>query len=120
VLPPVQQALAAADRTDLMRVVGKRFALITATLFLPLQITTGAMLAGRSGVTWAALLQPGYGRLLAAKVILFAAVMAAATIHGIAQGRHQPRAARAASIAALVGSLGVVLLATALVEGPAG
>jgi len=117
VLPPIARTLAAPDRADLLRGVGRRFAIITATVFLPVQIITGVLLAGQRGVTWASLLQPGYGRVLVAKMILFAVVMVAATIHGIAQGRHKPRAARATSIASLIGSLGVVLLATALVEG---
>lgn len=53
-------------------------------------------------------------------MLLFAVVMAAASVHGVAQARRQPGRARTASIAALVGSLGVVLLAVALVEGGPG
>ncbi|MEU3764919.1 hypothetical protein AB0E55_07620 [Amycolatopsis keratiniphila] len=116
VLPPVRRLLGLAERTEVLRTVGKRFALITAALFLPAQITTGVLLAWRHGVTWAALAEPGYGRVLAAKLILFTLVMAAATVHGIAQAKRRPAAARAASITALVGSLGVILLATGLVE----
>ncbi|WIX98046.1 hypothetical protein QRX60_28675 [Amycolatopsis mongoliensis] len=119
VLPPVRRALAAADRADVLRAVGKRFAIITFTTFLPVQLTTGILLAGRHGVTWASLLQPGYGRMLATKLLLFAVVMAAASVHGVAQAKGQPGTARAASITALIGSLGVVLLATGLVEGSA-
>ncbi|MER6670622.1 hypothetical protein ABT256_39140 [Amycolatopsis japonica] len=115
VLPPVRRLLGLAERTEVLRAVGKRFALITAALFLPTQITTGVLLAWRHGVTWAALVEPGYGRVLAAKLILFTLVMAAATVHGIAQAKRRPAAARAASITALVGSLGVILLATGLV-----
>jgi hypothetical protein len=40
--------------------------------------------------------------------------VAAASVHGIAQSRGRPPLARAASIIALTGSLGVVLLATGL------
>ncbi|GGW98244.1 hypothetical protein GCM10010297_19880 [Streptomyces malachitofuscus] len=47
------------------------------------------------GVTWASLAEPGYGRTPAAKLALFALVMALAVV-------------------SLAGSLGVVLLATAL------
>lgn len=117
VLPPVRRILATAHQAEVLRAVGKRFAKITTLAFLPLQVTTGILLAGRHGVTWATLLQPGYGRTLAAKVLLFAVVMAAASVHGVAQAKRQPGRARAASITALVGSLGVVLLATGLVEG---
>lgn len=116
-LPIAQQELGLTDRANVLRGVGKRFARITAVVFLPLQIGTGLLLAIHSGVTWASLLEPGYGRILVAKVLLFALVMAAATAHGIFQARREPRAARAASLSALVGSLGVVLLATMLVGG---
>jgi uncharacterized membrane protein len=117
VLPPVRGILAPATRTDVLRSVGKRFALITVALFLPVQIATGVLLARQHGVTWASLSQPGYGRVLAMKLILFALVMVAATLHGFAQARGQDGTARAASLAALIGSLGVVLLATWLSEG---
>ena len=116
-LPIAQQELGLTDRANVLRGVGKRFARITAVVFLPLQIGTGLLLAIHSGVTWASLLEPGYGGILVAKVLLFALVMAAATAHGIFQARREPRAARAASLSALVGSLGVVLLATMLVGG---
>jgi uncharacterized membrane protein len=116
-LPIAQKELGLTDRANLLRGVGKLFARITAVVFLPLQIGTGLLLAVHSGVTWASLLEPGYGRILVAKVLLFALVMAAATAHGIFQARREPRAARAASLSALVGSLGVVLLATMLVGG---
>jgi uncharacterized membrane protein len=115
-LPPVRRILAAQDRAGLLRAVGKRFAVVTAAAFLPVQITTGILLAGRHGVTWAALLQPGYGRTLAAKLLLFTVVMAAAAVHGFAQAKHRPAVARTAAVTALIGSMGVVLLATALVE----
>jgi putative copper export protein len=72
-----------------LRTVGRRFALMTATLFVPSQIATGVLLASHYDVTWASLGQPSYGRVLAVKLILFAAVMAAATLHGIAQSRGQ-------------------------------
>jgi uncharacterized membrane protein len=117
VLPPVRERLALVDRADVLRSVGKRFALITSAVFLPLQITTGVLLAWHYGVTWASLTQPGYGRILVTKLLLFTAVMIAASLHGVAQSRGQAQQARAFSIAALVGSLGVVLLATWLAEG---
>lgn len=114
-LPPARRLLTATDRATVLRAVGKRFAVITAVGFLPVQITTGVLLAARHGVTWAALLQPGYGRILVAKLLLFVVVMTAATVHGIAQAKTRPGRARAASIIALVGSAGIVLLATGLV-----
>ena len=66
-----------------------------------------------------ALLHPGYGRIFGAKLLLFTVVMIAATLYGIAQAKNQPGKAKTASITALIGSLGVVLLATALAEDDA-
>ncbi|MGE2833555.1 hypothetical protein [Mycobacterium sp. SMC-4] len=117
VLPQVRERLGVADRAAVMRAVGKQFARITMMLFLPVQIATGVLLAWHYGVTWASLAQPGYGRILVLKLVLFTGVMVAATLHGIAQSRGRTEGARAASIASLVGSLGVVLLATWLAEG---
>lgn len=117
VLPPAYRLLSVPDRAQVLRNVGRRFALVTFAMFLPVQITTGVLLAVRHGVTWTSLSEPGYGRVLIVKVLLFAAVMVAASLHGMAQARRRPSAARTASIASLIGSLGVVLLATALVEG---
>lgn len=118
VLPPVRRLLGLAERGTVLRAVGRRFGVITAAAFLPNQIATGVLLAWRHGVTWSSLGQPGYGRVLAAKLLLFAVVMAAAAAHGIWQAKQRPVRARAASITALGGSLGVVLLAAGLVEGP--
>lgn len=117
VLPLVRDRLAVAERADVMRAVGRRFALITMAVFLPVQVATGVALAWHYGVTWASLAQPGYGRVLVLKLVLFTAVMVAATLHGFAQARGHTARARAASLASLVGSLGVVLLATWLAEG---
>jgi uncharacterized membrane protein len=117
VLPPAAKLLAAADRAQLLRSIGRRFAMATAVVFLPLQIGTGVLLALHRGISWAALLHPGEGRVLLIKLVLFAAVMTAATVHGMLQARRRQTAARTASIAALVGSVGVVLLGAWLAEG---
>ncbi|MEZ0338503.1 hypothetical protein ACAG25_00780 [Mycobacterium sp. pV006] len=117
VLPQVRDRLGTAERAEVMRAVGKQFARITMLLFLPVQIATGVLLAWHYGVTWASLAQPGYGRILVLKLVLFTLVMVAAALHGIAQSKGHTDRARAASLASLVGSLGVVLLATWLAEG---
>ncbi|QZT60923.1 hypothetical protein JN085_18110 [Mycolicibacterium austroafricanum] len=117
VLPQARSRLAVPERAEVMRAVGKQFARITMLVFLPVQIATGALLAWHYGVTWASLLQPGYGRILVMKLLLFTGVMVAATLHGIAQSRGRAERARAMSLASLVGSLGVVLLATWLTAG---
>ncbi|MHC3455349.1 hypothetical protein [Streptomyces prasinus] len=71
-------------------------------------------MARHRGVTWASLAEPGDGRTLAAELALFAVVMPAAAGHGIAHSKGRTELARARAVVALAGSLGVVLLATAL------
>ncbi|GES27303.1 hypothetical protein Aple_102030 [Acrocarpospora pleiomorpha] len=114
VLPLARRLLDEHRRAEVLRAVGRRFGIVTAAVFLPVQLATGVALAWRKGVTWASLADPGYGRILAAKLLLFCAVMAAAGLHGWASGAARPSLARAMAVTALVGSLGVVLLATAL------
>ncbi|WP_433237945.1 hypothetical protein ACQPYK_29895 [Streptosporangium sp. CA-135522] len=114
VLPLARRLLDEQRRAEVLSAVGRRFGIVTAAVLLPVQLGTGVALAWRKGVTWASLADPGYGRILAAKLLLFCAVMAAAGLHGWASGAARPRLARAMAVAALVGSLGVVLLATAL------
>ncbi|MFG2019082.1 hypothetical protein [Actinomadura geliboluensis] len=112
-LPLARRKLAAEQYTGMAREVGRRFGIFTGAIFLPVQVTTGVAMAWHKGVTWASLTEPGYGRILAAKLLLFAAVVAVAGVHGWASSRH-PSFARAMAIASLVGSVGIVLIATAL------
>lgn len=112
-LPLARQKLAADQYTGMAREVGRRFGIFTGAVFLPVQITTGVAMARHKGVTWASLTEPGYGRILAAKLLLFGAVVAIAGVHGWASSRH-PSFARAMALASLAGSVGIVLIATAL------
>ncbi|QKW38062.1 hypothetical protein HUT06_32030 [Actinomadura sp. NAK00032] len=112
-LPLARRKLAAGQYTGMAREVGRRFGIFTGAVFLPVQITTGVAMAWHKGVTWASLAEPGYGRILAAKLLLFGAVVAVAGVHGWASSRH-PSFARSMAIASLVGSVGIVLMATAL------
>lgn len=114
VLPLARRMLDPQRRGQVLRAVGKRFGVFTGAVFLPVQIGTGVAMARHKGVTWASLTHPGYGRILAAKLLLFAGVMAAAGLHGWANGAGRPTLARAAAVTSLVGSVGIVLLATAL------
>jgi len=114
VLPLARRLMADDTRASVMPAVGRRFARITLAVFLPVQIATGVALAAHAGVTWESLAEPGYGRTLAAKLALVVVAMVAAAGHGIAAARGRAGLARAASLCALVCSLGVVLLATAL------
>lgn len=102
--------LAASVRTSF----GKTFGIYTLALFLPLQVATGIALAMHAGVTWASLLQPGYGRTLLAKLVVFALVLAISGIHGYLQGTGRKQAARSLALASLIGSVIIVLLAVAL------
>jgi uncharacterized membrane protein len=113
-LPVVRRQLGAADRTATLTAVGKRFGMFTILVFLPLQIVTGVLLAWDKGVTVASLAEPGYGRTLAAKLVAFALVMVAAGAHGWARNAGAEVLARALAIGSLIGSLVIVLLATAL------
>lgn len=114
VLPLARRRLDAELRAQVLSAIGRRFGLITAAVLLPVQLATGIALAVHKGVTWASLAEPGYGRILAAKLLLFGVVMAAASVHGIASGRDRPALARTMAVTSLVASVGVVLLATAL------
>lgn len=114
VLPATRHLSATEARDRFTAAAGRRFGLLTATVFLPAQLATGFALARHRGVTWAALAEPGYGRTLAVKLCLFTLVMLAAAGHGIAHSRGRPALARALAVGSLAGSFGVVLLATAL------
>jgi uncharacterized membrane protein len=113
-LPLARRRLSGEAREGFAADAGRRFGILTGTVFLPMQIGTGWALAWHKGVTWASLAEPGYGRVLAAKLGLFAMVMLVAAAHGWAYAKGRPELARALAVASLVGSLGVVLLATAL------
>jgi hypothetical protein len=67
-------------------------------------------------VTLASLTEPGYGRTLGEKIGLFAVVLVLSGGHGFAVGRGYDRLGRLLAIATLIGSVGVVLLATMLVS----
>lgn len=112
-LPLARKKLPVEQFTGMAREVGRRFGIFTGAIFLPVQITTGVAMAWHKGVTWASLVEPGYGRILAAKLLLFGAVIAIAGVHGWASSRH-PSFARAMALASLTGSVGIVLIATAL------
>ncbi|WP_151769806.1 hypothetical protein [Streptomyces abyssomicinicus] len=114
ILPLARRRLAPEAVADFAAAAGRRFGLLTVAVFLPVQLTTGWAVAWHKGVTWASLSEPGYGRTLAVKLALFCAVMLAAAGHGIAHSRGRARLSRALAVASLVGSLGVVLAASAL------
>ncbi|HET8600221.1 MAG TPA: hypothetical protein VFL99_07840 [Segeticoccus sp.] len=113
-LPLIRQRLKVADAAGLMRSVGQRFGVYTLSVFLPVQVGTGALLAWREGVTFTSLTHPGYGRTLLAKLTVFALVLLASGLHGWAHGTGRKEVARALAVGSLIGSVVIVLLATAL------
>lgn len=113
-LPVVRRGLGDTERAATLTAVGKRFGMFTILVFLPLQIATGVLLAWHKGVTLPSLAEPGYGRTLAAKLVAFALVMIAAGAHGWARSTDRALLARALAIGSLIGSVVIVLLATAL------
>jgi uncharacterized membrane protein len=115
VLPVLRRGLDAASLAPLTRQVGVRFGVFTVAVFLPLQVVTGIALATHRGVTVEELGQAGYGRTLSGKLSLFVVVLLLSGAHGVAVRRGRERVARVLAVATLVGSVGVVLLATALV-----
>ncbi|MFD7406804.1 hypothetical protein ACFV7R_29925 [Streptomyces sp. NPDC059866] len=114
ILPLARRMLAPEAKDRFTAAAGRRFGMLTGAVFLPAQLGTGWALAWHKGVTWASLTEPGYGRTLAAKLALFVLVMLAAAGHGIAHAKGRAELARILAVVSLVGSLGVVLLATAL------
>ena len=114
VLPIARRRLSPADQGVVVPPIGRRFAMITLAVMLPVQIATGIALAAQHGVTWSGLAEPGYGRTLAAKLGLVVVAMSASAIHGILSAKGRPKAARVAVTAGLVCSIGIVLLAAAL------
>jgi uncharacterized membrane protein len=114
ILPLARRLLPEQARADFAAAAGRRFGILTGALFLPVQLATGWAIAWHKGVTWESLTEPGYGRTLATKLSLFVVVMALAAGHGIAHAKGRAELARALAVASLIGSLGVVLLATAL------
>jgi uncharacterized membrane protein len=114
VMPVARDRLPEQARAGLMRVLGMRFGIATVTVLIPLQIATGVALAQHKGVTLASLTEPGYGRMLAGKLVAFTLVMLAAGLHGWAISTGRRTLARSLAVSSLAGSFVVVLLATAL------
>lgn len=114
-LPVLRRRLPMAQRREVTRELGRWFGLFTLVVFLPVQVVTGLALGTLRGVRWADLTADPYGRTLLAKLVLLAIVLVLSGLHGLAIGRARAVAARALAVATLLGSVGIVVLATALV-----
>jgi uncharacterized membrane protein len=114
VLPVLRSELDAAERGPLVHLTARRFGFVANAVLLPTLLVTGIALAWHRDVTFSTLGDQGYGRLLAIKLVLVAASIVLAAVHGVlATGR--PRAARPLALLGLASSLGIVIFATALV-----
>jgi uncharacterized membrane protein len=114
VLPVLRTAAEPDLRGPLIHQTAKRFANLANTGLLPILAVTGLALAWHRGVTLGSLGDPGYGRLLGAKLVLVVASVILAAAHGIVAARRSG-SARSLAIAGLVSSVGIVIFATALV-----
>jgi putative copper export protein len=75
----------AAERIVFFRALGRRFAIVAAAAAL-LLAATGADMASDNLATWSALTDTGYGRILLAKIVLFALALIEAAIHSLILG----------------------------------
>lgn len=112
---PLMSRKVAADQAVVARkAIGKTFGIFTLSVFLPAQVISGVALMHHAGYGWSDLWIPGYGRTLAAKLIVFGAVLIISGVHGYLQGTGKKIAAHSLALASLAGSLVIVLLAVAL------
>jgi putative copper export protein len=113
-LPVLRRRLAIDVRREVMMEIGKRFGMFSLAVFVPVQIITGIALADRRGVTSDTLTNSDYGHTLLAKLAFFVLVLIGAVVHGVLRAKGNESASRIVAMATLVGSLVVILLATAL------
>jgi putative copper export protein len=74
-----------AERIEFFRMIGRRFALLAGASAL-LIAATGADMAADRLASWSAPLDTSYGRILFAKIVLFALTLMEAAIHGAMLG----------------------------------
>jgi putative copper export protein len=79
-----------AERIEFFRALGRRFAIVAAVAAAAIA-ATGIDMATDRLATWSALLDTGYGRILFAKIVLFALVVIEAAVHSLVLG---PRTGR--------------------------
>jgi putative copper export protein len=114
VLPVLRAELPPPARGPLVHRTARRFAFIANVVLLPTLVASGTALAWHRGVTLGSFDDPGYGRLLGAKLVVVTASIALAATHGTLAAT-RPKLARPLALAGLALSLLIVVLATALV-----
>lgn len=116
VVTPVAGRLFDEDgRRDVISSLGSRFGRISALGLIPLLLASGIALIYHRGVTFAALVIPGYGATLGTKIVLALVSFALAAAHGMSAVNASSRAARLVGLTGTIVSLTVVLLAVSLV-----
>ena len=93
-----RRTIPATERIAFFRVLGRRFAVVAgvSAVFIA---ATGADMAADRLAAWSVLLDTSYGRILFAKIVLFALVLVEAAVHSVVLG---PRMGRLRE--ALIGS----------------
>jgi putative copper export protein len=74
-----------AERIAFFRMLGRRFAVVAAVAAAAIA-ATGIEMATERLASWSALLDTGYGRILFAKIVLFALALAEAAVHSLVLG----------------------------------
>jgi putative copper export protein len=74
-----------AERIAFFRTLGRRFAILAAASAL-LMAATGTDMASDRLASWSALVDTGYGRILLAKIVLFALAVVEAAVHSALLG----------------------------------
>lgn len=74
-----------AERIAFFRMLGRRFAILAAATAV-LIAATGADMASDRLASWSALVDTGYGRILLAKIVLFALALVEAAVHSVVLG----------------------------------
>lgn len=105
-----------AERIEFFRVLGRRFAILAAGAAL-LLAATGADMASDRLASWSALVDTSYGRLLFAKIILFALVVVEAALHSLVLGPRIGRLREALLSAPTDRDLALRLRRTAVLSG---
>lgn len=101
--------------SNLIARAGKTVGIILMAVLLPVLIGTGIALMARRGVGATDLLARPYGKILFAKLTLLIIVVALAGAHGIASSTGRKELSRFLSLATLMLSVLILLLAAALV-----
>lgn len=115
VRPVAARVLEDERRSLALTTMGARFGRLALWGLFPILLATGLALSYYRGVEYRAFQIPGYGPILAVKVVLAMVSFGLAAVHGIIAARSPDRSVRWVGITGAVVSLLVVLLAVTLV-----